>query len=119
MELKIGITSHEVEKQGGLMKKSVLIILAATGLSVNAMGSDNETLREQINRAIDNGGIAINTEESVTISPDLMEIVKQIANTPEKFKNPVLIFSKEGISINDNNKLEDLLAKPGQTMTSL
>lgn len=101
------------------MKKNVLIMLAASGISVTAIGSENEILKDQIQQAIKNGGIAIKAEESVSISPDVMEIVKQIANAQEKYKQPVLIFSKDGILVNDNSKLEDLLAKPGQTMTSL
>lgn len=100
------------------MKKNVMVMVAVSGLSITSFGGENEVAELMVNKALENGGIAIMSAETVTITPDVMEIVKEIAKSKKPFKVPVLIFLKDEIEIKDKKTFEDMMLKPGQTITS-
>ncbi len=93
--------------------------MAVSGLTITALGSDNEKNELAIKNALKNGGIVINSIETVMITPDVMEIVSRISQSKEPFKKPILIFMNDQIEIKDRNKFEDIMSRPSQTVTSL
>lgn len=96
-----------------------MLLVAVSGLAVTASAKENEQNEQLVQKALQNGGIAIQSNETVGITPDVMEIVNLIAKSKESFQQPILIFTKDEIRINDKNKLDDVMKNPDMTITSI
>ncbi|MGZ3768640.1 MAG: hypothetical protein ACXVCR_01335 [Bdellovibrio sp.] len=73
-----------------------------------------------LSSALSTGAVAIRPgNPPPVITEEVHEILIQINRTKEKHIKPILIFEGNKIIINDRQKLENALAHPGQTMTSV
>lgn len=101
------------------MNKNIMLMVALSGITITSVGEINKSKELIVQKALDNGGIIITSSEIVNITPDVMEILELISKSGEQFSEPILVFTKDKIEIKNRKKFEDILSKPGQTVTSL
>lgn len=69
--------------------------------------------------AVKNGAIDISMQPQPRITEEIHQILKQMNMHSELYETPLLIFKDEGILVTDPAKLESVLSRPNQTMTSV
>ncbi len=69
--------------------------------------------------AVKKGAADISMKTPPKISEEIYQILNQINMQPDFFENPILIFQEDGILVTDPAKLEKVLSRPNQTMTSV
>jgi hypothetical protein len=72
-----------------------------------------------LSMAVYSGAVEIVPGATVQITEEIHQILIQANRFQKKYEHPVLVFKDSQILINDPKKLELVLARPGQTMTSI
>ena len=102
------------------MKKKIMpFVMSGFAGIVNMSEVNSKKVNEAINRAEEAGSIRLEVKNSVVLDSDAVDIILRISEMKTKVQNPVLVITDESIFINDPEILNDILAIPGMTMTSL
>ncbi len=102
------------------MIKPILATTLLSCLNLNIIGSTTaNSIEDILNDALAKGSIEIKVKEQLTVTPEIIEIVKQLNSADTIYKNPLLIFTNDDVIVSDIKKLNDTLAKSHDTITSL
>ena len=101
------------------MIKPFISTIILSCLTFTVCASEMKSFDEQLVTSINNGSIEVRTHKMLQITPEIAEMIRQINNADMKFDKPILIFSDDEIILNDSKKLNEVLAKTHDTITSM
>jgi len=102
-----------------MTQKTIITTIISSCISLNILASDLNDISAHLSSAVDRGAIAISATNTVNVTPEIEEMIKQINNSDLVFEKPVLIFSGDEILVNDSKRLIEALASSHATVTSL